>query len=308
MGEPVTAYPYLVPALVLSASRTVSYTKIAGTPSSVTIAAGTYWPDALQPEAANNLIKAVGVAIDADDAGSWATFRQSGQGVALTSPGSAALTATATTNTEWRAWLGAALTGTFTPAQLKPLGWWPTRAPYALLRWEGRSYAETLDAWTGLSTPYAAGDVQRALRLELRSVDTAEVRGIYQTLEAVWHACARYAVPVRVYADRSAACSYLTSAMNELTNVAAVANGAAFTQGDTVWIDGEECVIQSIAGNNLTVQRTRQRAHVIYAPVSTAFVGTCVMASASVKQGPTQQEGVSPFSDVRVDLLETVST
>ena len=307
MGVPVSAYPYVVPALVLASQRVVSYTKIGtGAASSVTLPAGTYWPDALQPEAANNLIKSLGVLFDADDAGDWSTFRQSGQGVALSAPGLATLTAT-TTLLEARTWLGAALTGTFTPAQLKPLGWWPSRAPFADLRWAGSGYAEVLPAWAGTASAYAAGDVQRALRLELRSVPIAEIYGRWQTLEALWHTCAHYAAPVRVYADRSALTTFLTSACTANANTWVVNSASGITQGDTLWCDGEEATVQGIAGATLTMQRTRARAHAACSPVSAAFVGTCVLADTSIKRGPEQREGVSAFVDARLDLLETES-
>lgn len=117
---------------------------------------------------------------------------------------------------------------------------------------------------------------------------------------------------VRVYSDRNATVRYLTSAMTATATTAAVSgSGAGLSDGETIWIDGEECYIISGGGTStLTLDRPNPVAHPIYAPVSDAHVATYVLDNDGGNAGIglldlTRRAYNNPRYDIEIPLVET---
>lgn len=83
---------------------------------------------------------------------------------------------------------------------------------------------------------------------------------------------------IRYYADRNATNAYLASAMTATDTSCTLNSGTGFSAGGHVCVDGEWMGITNVAGAVLTVTRHAPVAHSKYAPASTDFVGTYVLA------------------------------
>lgn len=117
---------------------------------------------------------------------------------------------------------------------------------------------------------------------------------------------------VRVYSDRNATVLYLTAAMTATATTAAVSNsGSGISNGETIWIDGEQCYVISGGGTStLTLDRPAPVPHPIYAPVSDAHVATYVLDNDGGNAGiglldVTRRAYNNPRYDIEIPLIET---
>jgi hypothetical protein len=80
---------------------------------------------------------------------------------------------------------------------------------------------------------------------------------------------------VRVYSDKDATKTYVTSAVTEAATTISVASGTGLANDDVIWVDGERMLIISGGGTTtLTVERPNATTHSAGAPVSDAHVAT----------------------------------
>jgi len=112
-------------------------------------------------------------------------------------------------------------------------------------------------------------------RQSASDTSTAQMDASFEHL--VWRWAAKGEM-VRYYADRSATNAYLTAALTS-TAVTCSVSTTSFANGQSICIDGEWVGVTSGGGTaNLTITRHNGVAHSKYAPVSSDFVGTYVLA------------------------------
>lgn len=108
---------------------------------------------------------------------------------------------------------------------------------------------------------------------------------------------------LRYYADGSATKTYVTNAVTSAENTISVFSNDGLSTNTSIWVDGERMTITGISGTTITVFRDNPRAHVKYAPVSTAFVGTFAIDDGG---GNVNRSGYRParrgLDDDRFDL------